>query len=85
VCGRRQQLAFGEAALFEEAVQRGGGHAGIVLSGRQGQFAQQGGAGALGFSRLRRSMRPASGGVTARDWPRSCRVLGARASKPPVR
>ena len=47
VRGGFEQLTFGETALFEEAVQRGGGHAGIVLSGGQGQFAQQGGAGAM--------------------------------------
>jgi len=47
VRGRDQQLALSEAALFEEPVQRGGGHAGSVLARRQGQFAQQGGAGAM--------------------------------------
>ena len=33
---RREQLAFGETALFEEAVQRGGGYAGLILFGSQG-------------------------------------------------
>ena len=44
---RGQQLALGEAALLEEAIQRGGGDAGRVLAGRQSQFAQQGGAGTM--------------------------------------
>jgi hypothetical protein len=34
VRGRDQQLAFGETTLFEEAVQRGGGHAGRVPARR---------------------------------------------------
>src|SRR5271165_7368057 len=44
VGGRRQQLALGESVLFEEAVERGGGHTGRVRPGRESQFAQQGGA-----------------------------------------
>ncbi len=47
VGGRDQQLALGETALLEEAVQRGGGDAGSVLARRQSQFAQQGGAGTV--------------------------------------
>ena len=35
---RSQQLAFGQAALFEEAVEGGSGDAGRVLAGRQSQF-----------------------------------------------
>ena len=36
VRGRDQQLPFGETVLFEEAVERGGGHARRVPAGRQG-------------------------------------------------
>src|SRR6266568_3925056 len=43
----RQQLPFREAPLFEEAIQRGGRDGGRVLARRQGQFAQQGRAGAM--------------------------------------
>jgi hypothetical protein len=42
-----EQLAFGKAALFEEAIQGGGGDRWLALAGRQSQFAQQGGAGAM--------------------------------------
>ena len=42
-----QQLALGEAALLEEAVEGGGGDGWVVLAGRQSQLAQQGGAGAM--------------------------------------
>ena len=44
---RGQQLPFRKAALFEETVQCGGGDPGCILSGRQRQFAQQGGTGAV--------------------------------------
>jgi len=47
VRGREQQLPLGETTLFEEAVQRGGGHTRRVPARRQGQFAQQGGAGTV--------------------------------------
>jgi hypothetical protein len=36
VHGRLEQLPLGETALFEEAVQRGGGYAGLILFGGQG-------------------------------------------------
>ena len=42
-----EQLFFREAALFEETVERGSGERGCVLTGRQGQFAQQSRAGAM--------------------------------------
>jgi hypothetical protein len=42
-----QQLAFGEATLFKEAIQGGGRDGRFVLPGRQSQFAQQRGAGAM--------------------------------------
>src|SRR5258708_25439855 len=42
-----EQLSFREAALFEEAIQRGRRDGGFVLAGRQGQFAQQGRVGAM--------------------------------------
>ena len=35
------------AALFEEPIQRGGGYRRLVFAGRQSQFAQQRGAGAM--------------------------------------
>ena len=43
-----EQLAFGEAALFEEAIQRGGGQRRVRFGPEDRcQFAQQGGAGAM--------------------------------------
>jgi Transposase C of IS166 homeodomain len=42
-----EQLPFREAALFEEAVQRGRRDGGRGLTGRQGEFAPQGGAGTM--------------------------------------
>jgi hypothetical protein len=45
-CRRSEQLAFGESALLEEAIQGGGGDGGFVLAG-QSQLPQQGGAGAV--------------------------------------
>ena len=42
-----EQLSLREAALFEEAIQRGRRDGGCVLAGRQGEFAQQGRAGAM--------------------------------------
>jgi hypothetical protein len=43
----REQLPLREAALFEEAIQRGRRDGGCFLAGRQGEFAQQGRAGAM--------------------------------------
>jgi hypothetical protein len=46
---RREELPLREAALFEEAIEGGGGKRGCGLPGRQSQFAQQRGAGAMGI------------------------------------
>src|SRR5947209_19013319 len=45
--GGSEQLACGEAALFEEAMEAGGGEGGFVLTGHESQLAPQGGAGAM--------------------------------------
>ena len=82
---RGEQLPFGEAALFEEAIQGGGGDRRRVFwpddraSSRNRVVPVR-----CGFSRLSRSIRSASCGVMVRDWPRSWRGCGARASKPPL-
>src|SRR5260370_40214427 len=47
-----EQLLFRQAALFEEAVERGSGERGCVRTGRQGQLAQQRRAGSMGVLAL---------------------------------
>ena len=47
--GKSKQLALGEAALFEEAIEGGGRQTGGALAGGQRQFPQQGGSGAMGI------------------------------------
>ena len=67
-----QQLPFGEAARVQEAIERGSRQAGVrSCSADRASSRSRVAPVRCGFSRLRRSMRAASCGATARDWPRS--------------
>jgi hypothetical protein len=71
-----QQLAFGEAAGAQEAIERGSRQAGLVPLVGHGQLAQQSGAGTMRVLALEPFDEGGGSGATARACPRSWRGLG---------